>query len=84
MRSTSRSDCAVDSTNPNKDRLDGRLNELLVHYRQNVADASATSKRFQSLSNTIRDIDPEFHTAWRKQVLQNYPWLDRILPREKE
>jgi len=74
----------VDSTNPNKDRLDGTLNELLVQYRQNVADPSLTSERFQSLSKTIRDIDPEFHSAWRKQVLQNYPWLDRILPREKE
>jgi hypothetical protein len=74
----------VDSANPNKDRLDGTLNELLVQYRLNVADSSVTPERFQALSKTIRDIDPEFHTAWRKQVLQNYPWLDRILPGEKE
>jgi len=74
----------VDSANPNKDKLDGRLNELLVHYRQIDANSSVTTERFRVLSEAIRSIDPEFQSLWQKQVLQNYPWLDRILPGEKE
>jgi RNA polymerase sigma factor (sigma-70 family) len=70
----------LDSGNPDKDRLDGTLNEMLAQYQQAVADSTVTPERFQALSKTIREFDPEFHTAWRKQVLKNYPWLDRALP----
>ena len=48
------------------------------------ADANVTPERFRVLSESIRGIDPEFQVLWRKHVLQHYPWLDRMLSREKE
>jgi len=74
----------VDSDNPNRDKLESTLNELQMQYLQKAGDANVTPERFRVLSETIRGIDPAFQSAWRKQVLQNYPWLDRILPQEKE
>ena len=42
-----------------------------------------TPDRVRVLSKTIREIDAEFHAAWRKKVLKTYPRLDRILPPEE-
>ena len=73
----------VDSNNPNKERLASALNELLAQYPQNVSESSVTPDRVRVLSKTIREIDAEFHAAWRKKVLKTYPRLDRILPPEE-
>ena len=74
----------VDSDNPNRDKLESTVNEFQIRYLQKPDDANVTPERFRVLSKAIRDIDPEFQAAWRKQVLQNYPWLDRVLALEKE
>ena len=74
----------VDSDNPNRDKLENILNEFQMQYRQKPGDANVTTERYGVLSEAIRGIDPEFQALWRKQVLKNYPWLDRVLPREKE
>ena len=73
----------VDSDNPNRDKLESTLNEFQMQY-QKAGDANVTAERFRMFSETIGEIDPDFQAAWRKQVLKNYPWLDRTLPRERE
>jgi len=73
----------VDSDNPNRDKLESALNELQIQYLQNADEANVTPERFRVLSEAIRGIDPGFQKAWRKQVLLNYPGLDRILPPEE-
>jgi RNA polymerase sigma factor (sigma-70 family) len=77
----------VDSDNPNRDKLENILNEFQIQYLQkggDGGDANVTTERYRALSETIRGIDPEFQTRWRKQVLKNYPWLDRVMPPEQE
>ncbi|HKS37593.1 MAG TPA: hypothetical protein VJW76_10415, partial [Verrucomicrobiae bacterium] len=74
----------VDSDNPNRDKLESTLNEFQIQLLQKPGDANVTPERFRVLSEAIRGIDPAFQSAWRKQVLKNYPWLDRVLPREEE
>src|SRR5439155_5143147 len=72
----------VDSDNPNRDKLESIVNEFQIQYLQKPGDANVTPERYRVFSEAIRGIDPEFQKAWRKQVLLNYPELDRILPHE--
>jgi RNA polymerase sigma factor (sigma-70 family) len=74
----------LDSKNANQAKLERMLGEFEEQYIRNVADAKVTPERYLTLSIAIRKIDPEFHGQWRKSILKNYPWLDRILPSEKE
>ena len=73
-----------DGNNPNENRLERALDEFHMQHIRNVTDANVTTERYRVLSAAIRDIDPEFQTQWRKQVLKNYPWLDRVLPLEEQ
>jgi hypothetical protein len=74
----------VEGENPNRHALEHALGEFEDQYIQGVTNSGVTTERFVELARSLGKIDPEFQKAWRKQVLQNYPGLDRILPREKE
>jgi len=74
----------LDSKNANQAKLERMLGEFEEQYIRNVADAKVTPERYLTLSIAIRKIDPEFHGQWRKSILENYPWLGRILPSELE
>jgi hypothetical protein len=73
-----------DGNNPNEERLERALDDFHSQHIRNVADASVNTERYRVLSEAIRGIDAQFHTAWRKQVLKNYPWLDRVLTPEEQ
>lgn len=73
-----------EGNNPNESRLERALDEFHMQHVRNVTDANVTTERYRVLSAAIRDIDPEFQAQWRKQVLKNYPWLDRVLQPEEQ
>jgi len=72
----------VDSDNPNSKALEQSLEEFQNQHIQGVTNSGVTAERFAELSSLLQKIDPEFQAAWRRQVLRNYPGLDRILPHE--
>jgi RNA polymerase sigma factor (sigma-70 family) len=74
----------VDSDNPNRNKLEQVLGEFQDQHIQGVTNSGVTAERFAELARSLRNIDPEFQKAWRKQVLLNYPGLDRILPPEEQ
>ena len=41
----------------------------------------ATPTSLAALSKCLEEVDPEFRNSWRKSVLKDYPWLDRIMPK---
>ena len=40
-----------------------------------------TKESAEALSKILDGIDPAFCKQWRQQVLKDYPWLDRIMPK---
>ncbi|MBI4662042.1 MAG: sigma-70 family RNA polymerase sigma factor [Verrucomicrobia bacterium] len=61
------------------DKLEHLLNELQKQYLGAKSKTSVTAERFEALAKAIGEIDPQFQAEWRKEVLRNYPWLDRMV-----
>ena len=60
-----------------------RLYELFDQWQDycasHPAESSVTSPRFRQLSESITQINADFHAAWLKEVLRLNPGLDRVV-----
>jgi hypothetical protein len=70
----------VDGENANRAKIEQVLAEFDGRHLQSGDKPKVTAENYSELSKALREIDPHFQGEWRKTILKNYPWLDRILP----
>ncbi|MCI0536005.1 MAG: hypothetical protein L0Z50_12335 [Verrucomicrobiales bacterium] len=70
----------VDGENPNRVKIEQVLTEFDDRRLQAGDKPKVTAENYSALSQALWEIDPQFQGEWRKTILKNYPWLDRILP----
>jgi hypothetical protein len=68
----------VEKENANRVRIEAVLAEFASDAKMHV-----TAENYSKLAHALSEVDPQFQAEWRKMVLVNYPWLDRVVPREK-
>jgi hypothetical protein len=63
----------------NRLRLYELFDQWQAHYASHPAESSVSGRGFGELSESIEQIDPEFHAKWLKEVLRAHPNLDRVI-----
>ena len=72
----------VDGENADRSKIEEVLAEFDGRRLQTGSKPKVTAENYSALSQALWEIDPQFQGEWRKAILKNYPWLDRILPAE--
>lgn len=63
----------------NRLRLYELFDQWQAYYASHPAESSVSGPRFRELSESIEQIDPDFHAKWLEEVLRVNPNLDRVV-----
>jgi RNA polymerase sigma factor (sigma-70 family) len=63
----------------NRLRLYELFDQWQAYYASHPAESAVSGPRFRELSESIEQIDPDFHAKWLKEVLRVNPNLDRVV-----
>ena len=68
----------------NRLRLYELFDQWQAYYASHPAESAVSGPRFRELSESIEQIDPDFHAKWLKEVLRVNPNLDRVVKGKDE
>jgi hypothetical protein len=71
----------VDAPIANSNALERALEQFETEKIRPGVFPTATREGVEALSKVLESVDPEFRKQWRQQVLKDYAWLDRVMPK---
>jgi len=72
-----------DKPHPKEKRIEHALERFQSEQVNTGKFSTVTPESFAVLAKILEDIDPQFRADWQKTVLEEFPWLDRIISKAK-